>query len=1017
MKKKAKRKTARAHISPIRAAGRSLVFALLLALPWAAPHAAFALTAPDQSPADANPVYHVGESFNPVGSSGLPFTMIDERPDPKAATAGAASQIWGSQLSLALNVNSSLASSVYYSKSLPLYEALRRNSQFGGFDPTLGVLAFRAEGAEHVLDSGRAIQQKLDYASGAFALQGSYTDVDKDFHTPGAGSVSVIGDRSPVDALAAMRGMSELQFQAQFNPSAAFALSTSQRKSVNEQPGHKEIGMTVSEMAHALTYQLSGDRQLKADFQSRDEDWRGHGAINMEKLAAHLDVTSRLALDYSYDWNKNERQGHKEKGRDVTEIKQSLVYKLTGDSKLALDYRKFDEQWDGKGPMQLETLAASLNPTSRLQLTYNHDWSANDRDGHKEKGLTRDATKTGLAYQLTDQTRLEVNYDDIREEWDRGDRTDATETQIRNYAVRHAFGGSTKADVTRNLTSITSAGATTDIDTTQLHLEHKPGERLNLVADWMDRNRSDGGTEDLTALALDTAIGSGAGKTAIKALYQQHSDGADDKQVDTLYRLGVSASPSPLLQLRADYESLNQQGPKADHDFVRTNLGFASQLHRYAKLTADYARETDKDVQTKSDRGARIEINPGWLTLSGGVAFQERQGQPDLTTTSGDLQIKFGHALADWAKAVSGAEPLPGAGAHGFRGAPGWLNLGDGAITLNYIARSTDEQSHVVTRSLGYQTMLGDRAYVKLAMHKNPMIKKKDKLVMEAARWDSYEGGLDLSSGFAALGRFIREEDLNSGRAATARVLGLRGAIGGSDTFTFVGGLQTVQPEGDAATNWQFANVNLKFGRALADWAKAASDGGLFDDNTKYGHRKLPGWAAFADGGLSLQYMSRESETGDQLIASAAGYQTMLGDRAYVKLSFQQNPLTDKGKVIPVDRKLYEVGRRFGGKFMALARFITDDNLAESKSLRTSMLGLRSRLSERERLETVIVLDDVSSQGQRYRSTTYGLEYAREVNDGHYLIVKGTLTRDDRPGVSDELRDNYQVDFAYKKAI
>jgi hypothetical protein len=933
------------HNQATRAAGRSLAFALLAVLLWSGAHSALALTLDGQAGTQMAVIEPPAQALNSQLGQPLPLTWVNQRPDPRAATAAGASQVFGSQLNLALNGQSGLASSVYFSKSLPLFEALQKGSLFGAVEVEPGVMALRGTGAEHVLENGRALQQKLAYSTGGLQLQGLYLDVDKDFRVPGGSGVSVVGDRSPADALAAMRGMSELQFAAKYNPTSAFALTTSRHTLVNEQPENKEIGKSVTETTHGLALALGGGRQLKADYQSRDEAWRDHGDINLEKIAAHLDATSRLALDYSYDH------------------------------------------------------------------------SSNDRDGNKEKGLTRDTTKRGVVYQLSGDTRLDVNYDQVREAWDRGGKVDVTDKQSRDYALHHTFGGGTKADLVRNLTSVTTGDNTTDIATTQLHLERKPGGRLNLVADWMDRASSDGSTEGLTQLALNSTVGAGKGKTSLTGLFKQHSQGADDKQVDTLYRLGLSVAPSPLAQLNASYESFNQQGPQADHNLVRTQLALASQLGRHAKLTADYARETDEQVQTRSDRGVKLEFNPGRLSLTGGMSLRERQNEPDLTTTFADLQLKFGRPLSGWAKAVSGADPLPGAGRYGFRGAPGWSALGDGAVTLNLIDRSTDGQQHVPTRSLGYQTMLGGRAYLKLATHYNPMVKQDNKLVMQDARWDLYEGGVNLGSGFAGLARFIREEDLKNGGAQTARVLALRGAVGRGDAFSFIGGVQKLQPEDSAATDWQFANLNVKFGRPLADWAKAASNGGLFDDNVKYGYRQLPAWASFSDGNLSLQYMERAPEGGDKLIASAAGYQTMLGGRTYGRVSFQQNPLTNEGAVIPADRKLFEVGHRFGGKFMALARYTTEDSLDEPKSLRSSVLGLRGRLSERERLETVIVFDDVRSPGDRYRTTTYGVEYAREIDDGHYLVIKGTLSDGGAPGGIVNGPDVYQIDFAYKKTI
>jgi hypothetical protein len=880
------------------AAKRSFVFALLAALLWTWSDRALALDVDGQKPAAA-PVYRATETLAP-GASAVPFTYIDQQPDPRAGASQSVSRLWGSQLDLGLNVQSNLTGSVYFSKSLPLFEALQQG--LGLADDPTGFLALRGSGMEHTLSGGSAVQQKLNYSTGKLQLQGSYLNVDTDFTVPGASGASAIGDRSAADALAALRGMKELQFQLQYQPLSRMALTASHHESVNEQPGHKQFGLTVDESAQSLVYQLGGGRQLKADYQTHDEQWQGHGPMSMRKLAAHLDATSRLAVDFSSNFSDNQRDGA------------------------------------------------------------------------------------------------------------------SAEQRVTQYALHELFGKGTKADLVHNLTSATTNGTTTDITTTQLHLEHKPSGALNLVADWLDRKASDGTDQNQMTLALSSVLGSGKGKTQLKGLYRQLTQGVSNKQVDTDYQLGITSAPSRRLKLTANYESLNQQGPTADHAFVRTNLGLVSQLNRFSKLTANFARETDKGTLTNSSNGLRIEVSPGPLTLSAGISTQSVQGQQDLRTTSADLKIKFGRPLAKWAKALSGADPLPRASAYGFRGAPGWAALGDGALTVSYIGRAAPGQQGTDTRSMGYQTMLGRWAYVKLAMHNNPMVTQDNTTVLTPARWDTYEGGLDLSHGFAALGRVIREQDLTNGSTVQSRVLGLRGAVGRRDMFSFMAGLQTSQPEGGSPTDWQFANVNLKLGRPLADWAKAASNVGVFDDDVKYGYRQLPAWASFADGGLSLRYMSRDTQDGAKLIASAAGYQTMLGKRTYVRFSFQQNPLDDNGQVIPVDRKLYEVGRRIGGKFMALARYVSEDNSSTSQPLRSSMLGFRGRLSEHERLETVIVVDSTTSQGTHYGGTTYGLEYAREISDGHYLILKGTYTNSDIPG-SATGPECYQIDFAYKKDI
>jgi hypothetical protein len=939
VKTKLKRKISRAPTRFAEAAKRSFVFVLLAALLWTWSDRAFALDVDAQKPAAA-PVYSGTETFASQGASGVPFTYIDQQPDPTAGANQFVSRLWGSQLNLGLNVQSALTSSVYFSKSLPLFEALQQG--LGLADDATGLLALRSSGLERKLSGGSAVQQKLNYSTGKLQLQGSYLNVDAAFAAPGGSGVTAIGDRSGADALAALRGMKELQFQLQYQPLSGMALTASHRQSVNQQPGNKQFGMTVDESAQSLVYQLGSGRQFKADYQTRGEQWQGHGPMSMRKLAAHLDASSRLALDFSSDFTDNQR------------------------------------------------------------------------DGQKEKGLTRNITQEAMAYQLSKLTRLNLNFNQTREQWDRGDHFDVTTKNISEYALHQMFGKGTKADLVYNLTSATTNGAKTDTTTTRLHFEHKPSSALNMVADWLDSQASDGTGQNQVSLALSSALGSGRGKTVIKGLYKQLSQGASNKQVDTDYQLRITSAPSRLLQLTANYESLNQQGPSADHAFVRTNLGLASQLNRFAKLTANFARETDKGTLTNSNNGVRVEINPGPLALTAGISTQSAQSQPDLRTTSADLKFKFGRPLAKWAKALTGADPLPRASAYGFRGAPTWSALGDGALTASYIGRAAPGQPGTDTRSLGYQTMLGRWAYLRLAEHTNPMVPQNNTTVLTRVRWNTYEGGLDLSHGFAALGRVIREEDLTNGSTSQSRVLGLRGGVGRHDLFNFVAGLQTTRPEGGSPTDWQFANVNLKLGRPLADWAKAASNVGIFDDDVKYGYRQLPAWASFADGGLSLQYMSRDTADGAKLIASAAGYQTMLDKRTYVKLAFQQNPLDDQAQVVAVDRKLYEVGRRIGSKFTALARYMSEDNFAESKTLRSSMLGFRGRLSEHERLETVIIVDSTTSQGERYGGTTYGLEYAREIGDGHYLVLKGTYTNNDSPGVSPE---GYQIDFAFKKDI
>ncbi|HUT74959.1 MAG TPA: hypothetical protein VM221_09045 [Armatimonadota bacterium] len=661
-------------------------------------------------------------------------------------------------------------------------------------------------------------------------------------------------------------------------------------------------------------------------------------------------------------------------------------------------------------------LQARYRASDALQLNYSHSQKVNQRDGDKEQGLTRDITKGEAVYQLSARTRVDFKLDQAREEWDRGGRLEVTDKQVREYALRHDFGGGTRASVVRNLTSLASGGSPTDTDTTQVHFEHAPGARLSLVGDWMDRGYGDGKTEATTQLALKSIVGAGRTKTTLKGLYKQQAQGQGNLQADTLYQLGLTVAPSPLAQFSAGYESLQQQGPQADHDFVRTRLGFSSRLAPYASLTADYARETDKGMETKLDHGLKLQLNPGPLTLATGVSVQQGTAQPDLATTFGHLQIKLGRPLTAWARALTAADPVPGAGVYGLRSTPEWASLGDGAVALSLIGRSGEDPNQAATRSLAYQTMIGGRGYLKLTSHVNPMLKQDSKLVMREARLDLYEGGFDLGGGFGALGRFTREHDLKPGGAQAARTFALRGGVGGN-RLTFVGGVQTLEVDDGAATDWRFGSLNLKLGRPLADWAKAA-DTGLFDDNVKYGYRKLPTWVSFGDGGLSLCYMERQAIAGDKLIASAVGYQTMLGGRTYARLSFQQNPLTDdKQKVLAVDRKLIEVGHRFGGKFAALARYVTEDSLAEVKSLRSSMLGLRGRLSQRERLETVIVLDDMLAPGGRYRTATYGLEYAREAGEGHYLILKGTLTHGDAPGGAAGAPATYQVDLAYRHAM
>jgi hypothetical protein len=373
--------------------------------------------------------------------------------------------------------------------------------------------------------------------------------------------------------------------------------------------------------------------------------------------------------------------------------------------------------------------------------------------------------------------------------------------------------------------------------------------------------------------------------------------------------------------------------------------------------------------------------------------------------TFGQMLWKVAKPLKPWARESTQTGILSGTDRYGLRSTIAWAKVPDSGVEMRLISRSNMPDGTPSTHVFGFQTMLGDRAYLKLSLQNNPMeIKDNTEQVILAGR-DLVEMGLRIGKKTSLLARNLRERDLTNNQDAETQLFALRTeplrGVGLAAGYQKVGG-----PQGAA---FSFAALNWK-ARPLASWAQAAALTTLFSDADKYGWRKPPDWAN-GQGGLTLEVLSRDAQSGAGLLSYLGSFQTMLSRSAYLKLAAQQNAFDAKANLSAVRCSMLEVGLTAWRKWTVIGRMLLEDNLQSGLATRSNMLGCRSALSAHERLETVISIDNRSGPGA-VDGRSVGLLYSRELAPDHLLSLKSTFT-DNQSGVHDELR----WDLAYRKDI
>jgi hypothetical protein len=373
--------------------------------------------------------------------------------------------------------------------------------------------------------------------------------------------------------------------------------------------------------------------------------------------------------------------------------------------------------------------------------------------------------------------------------------------------------------------------------------------------------------------------------------------------------------------------------------------------------------------------------------------------------TFGQMLWKVAKPLKPWARESAQTGILSGTDRYGLRSTIGWAKVPDSGVEMRLISRSNMPDGTPSTHVFGFQTMLGDRAYVKLSLQDNPMEKKDNAEKVILAGRDLVEMGLRVGKKTSLLARSLRERDLTNNQDAETQLFALRTeplrGVGFATGYQKVGGPQ--------AAAFTFASLNWK-ARPLASWAQTAATATLFSDADKYGWRRPPDWAN-GQGGLTLEMLSRGSQSAPGLLTYLASFQTMLGRSACLKLAAQQNPFDAKANVAAVRRSMLEMGLTAWRKWTIIGRMLLEDNLQSGLVSQSHMLGFRSSLSAHERLETMISIDNQSGPGA-VSGRSVGLLYSRELAPDHMLSLKSTFT-DNQAGAHDEVR----WDVAYRKDI
>jgi len=620
--------------------------------------------------------------------------------------------------------------------------------------------------------------------------------------------------------------------------------------------------------------------------------------------------------------------------------------------------------------MRQTNLDFTLQPASSMSLTSHYESMENNQQGHNEQGLTKGLQKHVLDWGLGGRTKFSMSEEITSQEWNRPDRRSSEEKKITTFNLTQTFGSGLLATVTRQLTDTTASGTRSSLDATQAHIEYKPGARLSLTADWGDKK-------------LDAGEG--------------------NPQRDQTLRLGLKMEKNRLLQLALNYESLRQQGPTAQKDDRKIDATITSQVGRLGKVIAYMMDETDAGNQIKREHKVRFELAPlsRFSFIGGHEQADATEGQA-TAQTFGQMVWKIAKPLQPWAKESVQTGILGATDRYGLRNSVGWAQVPDSGLEMRFIARTSAPTEARSTRVFGLHTMLGPSAYMKLSVQDTPMEMKDKQETAVPVKRDLVEMGLRVTKRMTLLARGLRETDLTNNKETQTQLLALRAQA--SPRMSIAAGYQQVDGEQQAALS--YAGLNWKM-RPLRSWAQTAAATTLFNDADKYGWRKPPDWAN-GEGGLSLQVLSRGSQSGPGMLTYLGSFQTMVSRRMYLKLAAQQNPFDDKAKMSAVRRGLCEFGLSAWRKWTIIGRALREEDLQSGLVTKSHMLGLRSALSSHERLETVISVDGQSGPGAVDRRSA-GLLYSRELAADHMLSIKATFT-DNETG-----RDDVRWDIAFRK--
>ena len=947
------------------------------------------------------------------------------RLDPRQNPVGAVLQNTGTALSLSPWQGTTWTSGIYYSKRVGYLEATRDRFSLASSYEAAMPFAPRLGGVEQPLERGRAVHQKLDYQGGRWAVRGLYQDVDRSFQ-----ALSSLTEKDPLaKQLQAARGLKQTELGTTYTAkgmsltadygSLTSALGKSPTRASYQKfdgkLGRLALTGNLSEVDlgfQAAKEQIQGNERVKTLWGLRGLDIRQYGMSY--QLGGGMSLATEFSDITSLHGGKNKATYQKFEGKFG---KLALAASV-----LDVD-RSFTAAKDQvEGNAQIKALAASRGIRNeqfsfsytagpRFALASSRNQVTNDQPGHKEAGITRTETRHELKAKLSGATDLGITQGTLRLT-SNGTGQVMTDTTTSTLSLAHKFSRAFSAGIMRELVDNTKEGKQVSSDLTALHAEYRPGQALALVMDTRDKSYSNGVKESLRQLNFDTALGQGRGRFALKGEVKQATSGPGGSQQERANKLSLTAGGSPLLGMALQWQTLEQHGPLAERDYGKLAGKVTSQLG-LAQLSASFNNETEMRLRSRLDRNYKLEMAPKLFSLALGQDLLQVRNQPGAVTDYSALLWKFGRPLAPWAKDLSAGGPSADLYRYGFARMPAWALIPESGIQYSLINRQVEGKPEVETEFLGYNRMLGGQAYLRYAKQDNPVDDKGN--VIPVAR-TIYELGTRLGGRGSLVARSLSERNDANKQAADTTTIIARTEVGRQ--LSLAAGEQTTQVSTGARTDLRYGGLAWKVTRPLDKWALEASECGvvaLFPDALTYGYRKLPAWRLLPEQGLYYQLTSRSNEKGDAVDTRIIGYQAMVGRRAYLKLSLQSNPLDEKNNLLLAERRLYEMGGRLAGKVTLLGRLVNEEGISTGSTSR--MFALFGQLSSKEKLSTVVIFDRAHFPGASYQGTTYGLEYSRELDADHYLVLKAVTSENGKPGLPQGEARCYRVDVAFKKDL